>query len=133
MRDRMAAALAARRVGVLTLCTPAGAAAAPVRYRSRGLVIDCLLPAWSDAAVLLEAAAPVELVVVLAEWPALCWLQVQGEAVPVEAPDWTGLLPAETEYEMAPADLYRVVRLTPKRIDRVDEARGWGHRETLDI
>ena len=32
-----------------------------------------------------------------------------------------------------PDELYLVVRVTPRRIDLLDENRGWGARETLDL
>jgi hypothetical protein len=43
-----------------------------------------------------------------------------------------GLLPQGLRAR-PPAELYRLVEVTPTRIDLIDERAGWGHRETLDL
>ena len=62
----------------------------------------------------------------------LRWLQIQGTAEPVGAPDWASLLPGWTS-AVAPDDLYLVVRVTPARLDLFDERQGWGARETVEM
>jgi hypothetical protein len=62
----------------------------------------------------------------------LRWLQIQGLARPVAAPDWDELLPRWGS-AAPPGDLYLVVHVTPERIDLFDESRGWGARETLKL
>lgn len=54
-----------------------------------------------------------------------------GTARPVEAPDWAGLLPRWVS-TVQPDALYLVVRVTPSRIDLVDEDLGWGVQETVE-
>ncbi len=47
-------------------------------------------------------------------------------------PDLEGLrLPGSDQANRA--DLYEVVRVEPVRIELVDERRGWGYRETVDL
>ncbi len=140
LRERMAACLAQHQVGVLSTAGSGGAWVMPVRYRplagtcgSHGLEVDCLLPRWADVAYHLEQDPRVMLVVQDTSAPALRWLQVRGTARPVEKPDWAGLLPEETHATVPPDSLYLVVRVTPERIDLLDESRGWGVRETLDL
>jgi len=62
----------------------------------------------------------------------LCWLQVQGKARPLAAPDWGRLLPGETARTW-PESCYCVLRVTPTRLDLIDESKGWGARETLEV
>jgi len=68
----------------------------------------------------------------LSSGASLRWLQIQGAARPVAAPDWNGLLPQGTSNAL-PDELCRVVRVTPQRIDLFDESQGWGARETLQL
>lgn len=108
-----------------------GLHALPVRLRVRQARIECRVPAWSD--LLAEPGeAEVTLVALLAAEPALSWLFVRGIASCVAEPDWADLLPP-IDRRFAPEDLYRLIRIEPKRIERVDEGRGWGIRETLDL
>lgn len=94
------------------LCTPGGqgALALPVRYHSRGVEVDCLVPLWTDVAYHLEQDPRVLLIVQTCYARGLCWLQLQGTARPVVAPGWADLLPGQ-----------------------FDEGWGWGVRETLDM
>jgi nitroimidazol reductase NimA-like FMN-containing flavoprotein (pyridoxamine 5'-phosphate oxidase superfamily) len=139
LRERMAAYLTQHRVCVLSTAGSEDAWAMPVRYRNHGLEVDCLLPRWADVAYHLEQDPRVMLVILDTRetsevWPpALRWLQVRGTARPVEGPDWAGLLPEDTHTSVPPDSLYLVVRVTPERIDLLDESRGWGVRETLDL
>lgn len=133
LRERMAAYLSKHQTCFLSTARAEGAWAMPVRYRSLGLEVDCLLPRWSDAAYHLEHDPTVMLVVLDTAAPMLAWLQCQGTAQPVERPDWEGLLPQGTLAIVPPDDLYLVVRVTPQRLELIDESRGWGVRETLDL
>jgi len=140
LRDQIAAYLAYHDVCVLSTAGTQGAWAMPVRYRNHGLEVECLVPRWADVAYHLEQdphACPehsrrVVLIVQACYAASLRWLQVQGTARPVTAPDWTELLPGRAS--ATPTDeLYRVIRVTPQRIDLFDESRGWGARETLEL
>ena len=62
----------------------------------------------------------------------LRWLQIQGSTRAVEAPDWRRLLPHWISRGQ-PDSLYRVVRVTPRRIDLIDDELGWGIQETLEL
>ena len=132
LRDRIAAYLSAHRVCILSTAGPEGARAMPVRYHSVGLEIDCLLPRWADVAYHLEQDPRVVLVVRDDSASPLRWLRCLGTAQPVTQPDWETLLPAGT-HTSTPNELYLIVRITPQRIDLLDESRGWGARETLDL
>ncbi len=132
LRDRMTAYLSEHRVCVLSTAGPEGARAMPVYYRSAGLEIDCLLPRWADVAYHLEQDPRVALVVQDDSVPPLRWLRCLGTAQPVAQPDWDALLPEGT-HTPTPDELYLVVRVTPRRIDLLDESRGWGARETLEM
>lgn len=140
LRDRIIAYLGEHQVCVLSTTGPEGPRAMPVRYRNLGLEIECLLPRWTDVAYDLQQDPRVMLIVQdisacgeqSRTTPGLRWLQCVGTAQPVERPDWTALLPTGTSLA-SPGDLYLVVRVTPRRIDLMDESRGWGGRETLDL
>ena len=110
----------------------------PVRYCSDcgpshgpSLEVDCLVPRWADIAYHLIQVSQVVLIIQGPSTAGLRWLQIQGTARPVEAPDWVRLLPRWVSAGQ-PDSLYLVVRVTPKRIDLVDEDRGWGVQETLE-
>lgn len=117
LRDQIIRELAAHSVGVLTLATPAGPLAMPVRYQPRGLEVDCLLPRWSDVAYHLEQPGPVMLVVLVPPGDEQRWLRYEGVCQP----------PAGTD------DLYQAVTIRPVRIDLIDQRKGWGARETLEF
>ncbi|MBI2908262.1 MAG: hypothetical protein HYX92_11495 [Chloroflexi bacterium] len=135
VRERMRAHLLAHAVGVLSISGGQGSWATAVRYRVAGLELDCLVPRWADVAYHLEKNPSVMVVVLASALPnsrkPLCWLEYRGTARPVRAPDWSGLLPNGANESLA-GELYLVVRVSPKRLDLVDESRGWGARETLD-
>lgn len=132
LRDRITNYLSQHQVCVLSIARGEGAWAMPVHYRSRGLEVDCLVPRWADVAYHLEQDPRVILVIRDTRAPTLRWLQILGDVQIIEQPDWTGLLPGKMTAP-APNDLYLVVRVTPKRIDLIDESQGWGARETLDL
>jgi hypothetical protein len=112
--------------------------ALPVWYRpgagpsaGRTLAVDCLLPRWADLAHHLSQSAQVVLIVQASSGAGLRWLQIQGTARPVEAPEWGRLLPRWVS-SVHPDGLYLVVRVMPGRIDLVDEDLGWGVQETVE-
>ncbi|MBI4285221.1 MAG: hypothetical protein HY670_04905 [Chloroflexi bacterium] len=136
LRERMVAHLAMNRVGMLAVSGPEGMCAMPVRYQTKDLAIDCLVPRWADAAYYVEETSKV-LLVVPAAFPShkdarICWLQYRGKARLMTTPDWSGLLPSGESPALA-ADLYKVIHLVPERIDLLDESQGWGARETLEL
>ena len=141
LRDQIAAYLAHHDVCILSTAGSQGAWAMPVRYRSCGLEVECLMPRWTDVTHYVEQDPRVLLVI--PGYPpstplaggsegGLRWLQIQGIARPVAAPDWAGLLPTWTS-ATPPDEVYLVVRVTPQRLDLFDEGRGWGARETLEL
>jgi len=132
LRDQIASYLSHHGVCILSTTGAQGAWAMPVRYRSRGLEVECLVPRWADVAYHLEQNPHVLLIIQTCYTSGLRWLQVQGTARPVAAPDWDQLLPRWVS-SVPPGDLYLVFHVTPERIDLVDESRGWGVRETLEL
>ena len=137
-KKRIASFLAHQRTGILSTSGSPGVWAIPVWYRpnsgpsgSRTLEVDCLVPRWADVAHHLSQECRVLFIVQAPSGAGLRWLQVQGRAQPVEAPDWVGLLPRWVS-TVQPYALYLVVRVTPNRIDLVDEDVGWGIQETVE-
>lgn len=63
----------------------------------------------------------------------LCWLHCRGHAYQAQQPDWDAWFPTGTPQGIAPQSLYFVFRVTPNRLEFMDENRGWGSRETLDL
>jgi hypothetical protein len=136
--NRFAAFLAHQRTCIISTSASQGVWAIPVWYRSilrtsggPVLEIDCLVPRWSDVAHHLTQAPKVVLIVQASSGTGLRWLQVQGMTRPVETPDWTRLLPRWVS-KVQPDSLYQVVRVTPRRIDLIDDELGWGIQETLE-
>jgi hypothetical protein len=136
-RKQFAAFLAHQRTCIISTITSQGTWAMPVWYRPRSvssgsaLDVDCLIPRWADVAHHLAETAEVLLIVLASSGAGLRWLQIRGRAQPVEAPDWTRLLPRWAS-TVQPDALYQVVRVNPSRIDLVDEDLGWGVMETLE-
>lgn len=137
-RKRIASFLAHQRTGVISTTAAPGVWAMPVWYRllpetagSRSLEVECLVPRWADVAHHLTQEPRVVLIVQSSSGAGLRWLQIQGTAQPVEAPDWAGLLPRWVS-TVQPDALYLVVRVTPTRIDLIDEDLGWGVQETVE-
>jgi hypothetical protein len=71
------------------------------------------------------------LVVQISSGTGLRWLQIQGKALPAELPDWLRLLPRWVS-KVQPDNLYQVFRVSPSRIDLVDDELSWGIQETLE-
>ncbi len=105
----------------------------PVQYRHQGLAIECLLPRWAELISYLDRDPEVLLIVWGGETVGTSrWLEYWGRATLQEVIDWTvwTLSPEEREQ---PHTRYAVLHITPRRIDLIDESRGWGFRETLDL
>lgn len=137
-KSGMAAFLAHQRTGVISAIAGQGMWAMPVWYRlapgpsgSRSLAVDCLVPRWADIAHLLTQDARVVLIVQASSGAGLRWVQMRGTAREIEAPDWARILPRWVSTAQ-PDALFLVVRVTPIRIDLVDEDLGWGVQETLE-
>lgn len=137
-RKRIAAFLAHQRTCLISTTASQGVWAMPVWYRPlpgdaghRSLEVDCLVPRWADVTHHLRQESTVVLIVQASSGAGLRWLQIQGTARPVEAPDWARLLPRWVS-TVQPDALYLVVRVTPSRIDLIDEELGWGVQETLE-
>jgi len=135
---RIASFLAHQRTCILSTTGGQGVWAMPVWYRptsgsteARSQEVDCLVPRWGDVAHHLAQDARVVLIVQASSGAGLRWLQVRGAARPVEAPDWGRLLPRWVS-TLDPDALYLVVRVTPSRIDLIDEDLGWGVQATLE-
>lgn len=137
--NRFAAFLDHQRICIISTVASQGVWAIPVRYSplpetsssSTKLVIDCLVPRWSDVAHHLDQDSSVVVIVQASTNAGLRWLQIQGTAQPIEAPDWSRLLPRWANI-LQPDAFYQVVRVTPSRIDLINEDRGWGVQETLE-
>jgi hypothetical protein len=137
-RKRIASFLMHQRTGVISTIAAGSTWAMPIWYRPhRGpsgnskLEVDCLVPRWADVAYHLTEGARVILIVQASSEAGLRWLQIQGKIQPIEAPDWASLLPRWVP-PAHPDALYLVVRITPGRIDLIDEAQGWGVQTTLE-
>ncbi len=129
LREEIVQYLARHAIGVLSMRGGDAAYALPVRYHSQGLQITCLLPRWSDAAYYVEQPVAVVLVVPDAEDGA-CWLHYTGEAVAVVEGDIGSVLQGEPA--VFQPERYRMAKLTPSRIDLIDQRQGWGWRQTLE-
>ena len=139
LRERMSAYL--RQQGICIIATTDGerTSAFPVRYRTvcaaeakHALEVDCLLPRWSEAVYHVERDPHVLLTILDTQAEALRWLEYRGSAHILDAPEWGGLLPEAVPIPR-PCQRYRVIRVTPSRLDLLDESRGWSSRETLDL
>ncbi|RMF30011.1 MAG: pyridoxamine 5'-phosphate oxidase family protein [Chloroflexi bacterium] len=122
--DQVVACLAAHRTCVISVASPEGGQAALVRYRNRGLEVDCLLPRWSDVVYYLQQDPRVSLVV-QEEEGRLRWLRGWGLAQIVSRPDWDGWALGNNAGATL-QDLYVVVRVVLRRVDLLDEEQGWG-------
>lgn len=116
------------------LCTAGeqGVRAMPVRYRNSGLTLYCLVPRWADIEFYIEQNPDVLILVSFNSVDALRWIQYSGKAGFDPAAGWKQFsLPGTME--MHRHDLYKVIRVEPKRIDYINEEKGWGARETLEL
>lgn len=103
-----------------------------VRFRVRGLIVECSVPTWSGLSDLLENIEEVTLVVIKNSDTDLCWVFVRGTGRIIENQEWEDLVPSEHGL-VEPEDIYYLLSIEPKRIELFDEQRGWGFRETADL
>lgn len=132
LRDRIGEFLAQHNYGVLATGGSGDIHATVIRYHSQGINIECLLPRWTDVAYHLQQNPLVVLIVHDLEIPRMRWLSCIGEAYSVEKPDWTTWAPLPIPPSQA-AELFLIARILPHRFDLMDESRGWGTRETLEL
>ncbi len=110
--------LSQNQVCVISTSGREGAWSVTAQYQNRELELDCYVPRWSDVVYHLEQDPHALVIVMDTKSSFLCWLQYRG-TVRMDA--------------CSADDRYVAVHLTPERIDVVDESRGWGARETLEI
>ncbi len=132
LRDRITAFIAQHQICVIGTKGTNGAWVVPAWHYSHGLEIVCLLPRWSDALYFLEQDPRVMVIIPDTQSKALRWLQYSGSAHVIQPPYTEQILPPEP-LNMQIDDRYAVVRITAERIDLIDENRGWGARETLEL
>ena len=118
LKDRIITYLSQNQVCVISTHGRQGAWSVTAEYKNQGLELDCRVPRWSDALYHLEQDPRALIVILDAHTNHLRWLQYHGVAR-IEQPTADGR--------------YTSVHLTPDRIDLLDESRGWGARETLEI
>jgi len=116
------------RVAILSV----GQYALPVFLRIREPVVECRVPTWTGIGDLLEDQDEVTLVILTDSGACLRWLFLRGPAERVLEPDWEGLQPPVAS-RVSANDLYLLLRIRPKRMELIDEQRGWGYRETADL
>jgi hypothetical protein len=117
LRERVISYLNQNRVCVIATSGSFGAWAAPAQYENQGLELHCRLPRWSDVIFHIEQEPSVMAIVMHTQPTLYCWLQYRGAAYITDAID----------------DRYVVVHIAPEHIDLIDESRGYGARETLDV
>lgn len=132
LRDRISAFTSHQQVCVISTRGGSGAWAAPAWFYNRGLELVCLLPRWSDVVYHLEQDSHVMVIILDMQSKMLRWLQYSGNAQLVQPLDAEEVLSQEPP-KIQVDDRYVAVRITAERIDLIDENRGWGARETLDL
>jgi len=115
LRDRVISYISQNRVCVIATSGPEGAWAILAQHDNSGLELNCRLPRWSDTLYHIELD-PRVIAIIQTENP-VRWLQYRGIARIADSTD----------------DRYATICIVPERIDLIDEGRGWGSRETLDI
>jgi len=132
LRDRITEFISQHRISVISTSGLSGEWAIPAWHQPLGLEMVCLLPRWSDALYHLEQDPRVMLIILDTQGDGLRWVQYRGNARVVDASDWEKTLPQGMP-KLHVDEGYVVVRITPVRIDLIDESHGWGERETLDV
>jgi len=115
LRNRVIAYLSQNRVCVIATSGSLGAWAVSAQYDNSGLELNCRLPRWSDALFHIEQEPRV--MAIIQDVNPLRWMQYRGTARISDSTD----------------ERYATIHIMPERIDLIDEDRGWGARETLDI
>lgn len=106
--------------------------ALPVRFRIRGQYVECLVPMWAGVGERLEETKEAVLLAVAHGDAGLRWFFARGTAARVAEADWDGIRPPGAD-RVSLSDLYEIVRIRPQRLELVDEERGWGYRQTMDM
>lgn len=131
LRDRIISFASQYRVCIISTSGPSGAWAMPAWHSLIGIEMVCWLPRWSDVLYYLENDPRVMLVILDDQSEKLRWLQFRGTARVIDPADWE-----QVPEEVADGRFdegYVAIQVTPLRIDLIDESRGWGARETLDV
>ena len=115
LRNRVISYLSQNRMCVIATSGSLGAWAAPAQYDNVGLELNCRLPRWSDALFHIEQEPRV--MAIIQDVNPLRWMQYRGTA----------------RISVSTDERYATIHIMPERIDMIDEDRGWGIRETLDI
>lgn len=115
LRSRVISYLSQYRVCVIATSGLHGVWAVQALYDNLGFEIICRLPGWSDSVFHIEQD-PHVMAIIQSPNP-LRWLQVRGVACITDSTD----------------DRYAEIRISPERIDLIDENLGWGTRETLEF
>jgi len=115
LRNRIISCLSQNQVCVIATCGTLGAWAVSAQYDNAGLELNCRLPRWSDALFHIEQKPRV--MAIIQDANPMRWLQYRGTARIADSID----------------DRYVMIHIVPERIDLIDEDRGWGVRETLDL
>jgi len=115
LRNRIISYLSKNRVCVIATSGSLGAWAVSAQYDNSGLELNCRLPRWSDT--LFHIKQEPRVMAIIQDMNPLCWLQYRGTAHITNSID----------------DRYATIHIVPERIDLIDETRGWGARETLDL
>ena len=118
LRERIAAYLAQNQMCVISTNGCHGAWSVAAQYQHHGLELDCRVPHWSDALFHLEQDPSVQVIILDAQSSPSHWLHYRGTArVDSSSTD----------------ERYATVHVTPERVDLMDESRGWGARDTLEL
>lgn len=131
LRDRIVRYISTNRTCVIATCDSANVFAIPARCRlvavpnhPQTLQVDCLLPEWALLNYHLAQGPRVTLIFLHLSADRLSWLQYQGTVLTMVETGWDDRIRLD--------DGYGVIRVTPSRIDLIDENRGWGVRETWE-
>jgi hypothetical protein len=125
LRDRFTHYLSSHQLGIISTTGGGNAWAMPIRYYSQDLNLICLIPRWADVVYHLEQDPTVLVIIPTDE---TCWLQYLATAQLADPQALAEILPTT-----ALDSRYVAAHLTPRRIDLIDERRGWGSRETLEL
>lgn len=115
LRNRIISCLSQNQVCVIATSGSLGAWAVPAQYDNSGLELNCRLPRWSDTLFHIEQEPRV--MAIIQDTNPMRWLQYIGTARIADSTD----------------ERYATIHIMPERIDLIDEDRGWGSRETLDL
>lgn len=131
LRNRIARYLASNRICIIATLNSGDARAMPAWYRlisatthQQTLQVDCLLPEWALPSYHITQNPRVTLIIPNLSADQLQWLQYQGTAQTMVGMEWNNGIRVD--------DGYVIIRVTPIRIDLIDESRGWGVRETWE-